>query len=135
MPAEVPYALPAARACGPLRDAGTLRDFRMAKGDYNEDFHRLLFVNNPLPMWVFDLETGRFLAVNAEACRHYGYSEAEFLGMTIADIRPAEDVPRLDALRSLGPAGHRPSTATARTRGPRLLGAAPPCSAAPSGRT
>ena len=78
----------------------------MALGDYNEDFYRLLFRNNPLPMWVYDLETGRFVAVNAEACRHYGYTEAEFLGMTIADIRPPEDVPRLDALRASSAAGH-----------------------------
>ena len=75
----------------------------MATCDYNEDFYRLLFVNNPLPMWVFDLESGRFMAVNAEACRHYGYDEAEFLGMTIADIRPPEDVSRLHSIRSLGP--------------------------------
>jgi PAS domain S-box-containing protein len=88
-------------------DAGKHRDSRMAKGDYNEEFYRLLFVNNPLPMWVFDLESGRFMAVNAQACRHYGYDEAEFLGMTIADIRPPEDVARLDSIRSLGPAGHR----------------------------
>lgn len=57
--------------------------------------YRLLFHHNPHPMWVYDLETLRFLAVNAAAVRRYGYRQHEFLAMTIADIRPAEDVPRL----------------------------------------
>lgn len=65
--------------------------------------YRLLFDNNPLPMWVFDTETLRFLAVNEAAIRHYGYSREEFLELTIADIRPPEDVPALRAyLRSVG---------------------------------
>lgn len=46
-------------------------------------------------MWLYDLETLRFLAVNDAATAHYGYSEAEFLTLTIADIRPPEEVPRL----------------------------------------
>lgn len=59
-----------------------------------EDF-RLLFISNPMPMWVYHLETLRFLAVNHAAVAHYGYSEEEFLARTIKDIRPAEDVPAL----------------------------------------
>jgi diguanylate cyclase (GGDEF)-like protein/PAS domain S-box-containing protein len=54
-----------------------------------------LFKAYPIPMWVYDLETLAFLAVNTAAVMHYGYSEAEFLGMTIADLRPAEELPRL----------------------------------------
>jgi len=61
----------------------------------SEERYRLLFEANPQPMWVYDLETLRFLAVNAAAVRHYGFSRDEFLGMTIADIRPPEEVPRL----------------------------------------
>ncbi len=49
----------------------------------------------PFPMWIYDLETYRFLKVNNEAIRHYGYSEDEFLKMTIKDIRPMEDIPKL----------------------------------------
>src|SRR5208282_3055427 len=56
---------------------------------------RLLFEDNPLPMWVFDRETLRFLEANHAAVAHYGYTHEEFLSMTIADIRPPEDVPRL----------------------------------------
>jgi PAS domain S-box-containing protein len=46
----------------------------------------------PAPMWIVDRETLRFLAVNPYAVRQYGYSEAEFLQMSVTDIRPAEDV-------------------------------------------
>ena len=60
-----------------------------------EERYRLLFESNPQPMWVYDVETLRFLAVNEAAIRHYGYSRAEFLAMTVKDIRPPEDVPAL----------------------------------------
>jgi PAS domain S-box-containing protein len=46
-------------------------------------------------MWVYDLDTLAFLAVNETAVRRYGYSREEFLGMTIKDIRPPEDIPAL----------------------------------------
>ena len=62
--------------------------------------YRLLFEKNPLPMWVFDLKSLYFLAVNDAAVEHYGYSRNEFLRMTVKDIRPAEDVPAL--LANLG---------------------------------
>lgn len=57
--------------------------------------YRKLFESNPHPMWVYDLETLAFLAVNDAAVAHYGYSREEFLSMTIRDIRPPEDIPRL----------------------------------------
>ncbi len=56
---------------------------------------RLLFEDNPLPMWVFDRESLRFLEVNQAATARYGYTREEFLNMTLADIRPPEDVGRL----------------------------------------
>jgi len=65
--------------------------------------YRDFFVANPHPMWVYDLRTLRFLAVNDAALAQYGYSHAEFLAMTIADIRPAEDAPRsLENVRATG---------------------------------
>jgi diguanylate cyclase (GGDEF)-like protein/PAS domain S-box-containing protein len=57
--------------------------------------YRLVFECCPLPMWVFEKRTLVFLQVNEAAVRHYGFSREEFLTMTIADIRPAEDVPSL----------------------------------------
>ncbi len=58
--------------------------------------YRLLFERNPLPMWVFDVKSLYFLAVNDAAVAHYGYSRNEFLRMTIKDIRPAADIAGLD---------------------------------------
>jgi PAS domain S-box-containing protein len=61
----------------------------------DEEPYRTLFGSNPLPMWVYDLETLAFLEVNDAAIAHYGYSCGEFLSLTIADIRPAGDRPAL----------------------------------------
>jgi two-component system cell cycle sensor histidine kinase/response regulator CckA len=71
----------------------------------SEERYRLLFEATPLPIFVFDSETFRYLAVNEAAVEKYGYSRAEFMAMTILDIRPPEDVPRLKAvIASLEPA-------------------------------
>jgi PAS domain S-box-containing protein len=56
----------------------------------SEKHYRLLFHGNPNPMWVFDLESLKFLEVNEVAIQQYGYSRDEFLAMTIMDIRPPE---------------------------------------------
>ena len=75
----------------------TLRKRAAAQLRESEQRYRLLFECNPQPMWVYDLETLRFLAVNAAAVFHYGYSVDEFLSLTIRDIRPPEDLPALAA--------------------------------------
>ena len=56
---------------------------------------RLLFEEAPRPMWVAEGETLRFLAVNREAVARYGYTREEFLGLTLRDLRPPEDVPAM----------------------------------------
>jgi len=43
-------------------------------------------------MWIFDIHSLAFLAVNDAAIRRYGFSREEFLSKTILDIRPAEDI-------------------------------------------
>lgn len=53
--------------------------------------YRELFEANPNVMWIFDVQTLEFLAVNAAAVRRYGYTEAEFLSMRATDIRPPDD--------------------------------------------
>ena len=62
------------------------------------DVYRFLFEQNPTPMWIYEIGTLRFLEVNETATRRYGYTRDEFLAMTIADIRPAEDLPRLNEM-------------------------------------
>ena len=50
---------------------------------------------SPFPMWVYDLNSLKFLYVNESAINLYGYSQSEFLSMTLKDIRPKEDIPDL----------------------------------------
>lgn len=66
----------------------------------SEEKYRLLFMNNPAPMWIYDPETLKFLEVNELAVYHYGYSREEFLNMTLRDIRPSEDIPYLEEILS-----------------------------------
>lgn len=61
----------------------------------SEDNYYRLFANNPHPMWVFDAETLRILDVNDTAVSFYGYSRDEFLSMSLTDLRPPEEVPKL----------------------------------------
>lgn len=63
----------------------------------SEQRYMALFEQAPLPMWVFERDSLRFLAVNDAAVRQYGYSREAFLGMTLRDIRPASEVTRLEA--------------------------------------
>ena len=63
----------------------------------SEEKYKTLFNKSPLPKWIYDEETMRFLEVNDTAIRDYGYTREEFLSMTIADIRPPEDISRLVA--------------------------------------
>lgn len=57
----------------------------------NEKKYRYLFDNNPMPMWITELNTFKFLDVNKMAVQQYGYSRKDFLSMTAIDIRPEED--------------------------------------------
>ena len=52
--------------------------------------HRFLFAENPQPMWVFDLRSLRFLAVNKAAMQMYGYSHEEFMGLNPRKLLPVE---------------------------------------------
>jgi diguanylate cyclase (GGDEF)-like protein/PAS domain S-box-containing protein len=64
---------------------------------------RLLFDNNPMPMWVFDAETTRFLGVNDAAVQHYGYSRETFLAMMLQEIWPEDErINHKEALLNIG---------------------------------
>ena len=64
---------------------------------------RLLFDNNPMPMWVFDAETTKFLSVNDAAVQHYGYARETFLGMKLRQIWPQDEwATHSQALQQLG---------------------------------
>ena len=61
----------------------------------SESRYNIMFQLSPQPMWLMDPETLRFISVNAAAVKNYGYTEEEFLSMTILDIRPQEDAGRI----------------------------------------
>ncbi len=64
---------------------------------------RLLFDNNPMPMWVFDAQTMGFLSVNDAAVQHYGYSREMFLGMKLPEIWPEDEwVSHTQSLQHVG---------------------------------
>lgn len=77
-----------------LRDSTERRQTLEALRE-REQRYRELFEHNPHVMWVYEIATLRFLAVNEAAVAKYGYSHEEFLAMTIADVRPEEDVAEL----------------------------------------
>ena len=56
----------------------------------SEGRYRLLFESSPVPMYVFEVKSHCFLAVNEAAVQHYGFGEKEFLAMTVRDLRPEE---------------------------------------------
>ncbi len=68
-------------------------DLEQAKKRYSE-----LFNFSPLPKWVADAKTFRFLDINKAAELHYGYSRDEFLSMTLRDIRPVEEIPYMEEM-------------------------------------
>jgi PAS domain S-box-containing protein len=92
----VPFvdASPARRCQAALIDVSARREAE-AVARCNVEQHRLLFESNPCPMWIFDEATLRFLAVNEATVKLYGWSREQFLRMTLKDIRPVEEVPRL----------------------------------------
>ncbi|MFN7163418.1 MAG: PAS domain-containing protein [Hyphomonas sp.] len=63
----------------------------------------IFYENHPDPMWIYDLDTLKFLDVNTAAIAAYGYSREEFLALRATDIRPPEDIPAfLESIRSAG---------------------------------
>lgn len=86
------HAVKQAREIADRKRAGkTVRDV--------ESGYRAFFENNPLPGWIVDTQSNKFLAVNEAAIREYGYSRAEFHALTLADIQlPADAGTRVSSL-------------------------------------
>jgi PAS domain S-box-containing protein len=98
--ARLPYAVRR------VLDARRLREERTEAAnalDATEERYRVLFESMPVPVWVFDVETHRVLAVNAAAVEHYGYSREEFLRLRIEDLRPPEDIDHFHEHTRLSP--------------------------------
>jgi len=61
----------------------------------SEKRYHELFINNPLPAYIFDEKTLEFIEVNDATVHSYGYSREEFASMTLKDLRCEEDIPEL----------------------------------------
>ena len=67
--------------------------------------YRLLFERNPMPLWVYDIDTLRFLAVNEAMIDHYGYSREDLTHLSVLDIRPDDERETFEAYRRQRPRG------------------------------
>jgi diguanylate cyclase (GGDEF)-like protein/PAS domain S-box-containing protein len=81
----------------------TLLESEIITTSKQREEYRVLFDGNPHPMWITDLDSYVFLKVNKSAILHYGYSEEEFLGMTLRDITPLDQLPEFEGrMRGVG---------------------------------
>ncbi|WP_426485257.1 PAS domain-containing sensor histidine kinase [Flavobacterium sp. 2] len=93
----VPYPVPFYNTDGEITGAvivlSDITEMKLAQKELrkNEKKYRYLFDNNPMPMWIIDLKSFKFLDVNKMAILQYGYSREEFLSKTALDIRPNDD--------------------------------------------
>jgi len=89
---ELPFKLILERTIRSLRARAPFNGLRSKRPKLVLSWDQpLLFESNPNPMWIYDVATHAFLAVNDTACKHYGYSRSEFLLMTVHDIRPVSE--------------------------------------------
>ncbi len=91
-----------------VRWIGTYRD--VTEAYEAEESFKLVFEDNPVPMWLFDPKTLKFIAVNDAAVVHYGYHRKSFLTLTLLDIVPQRDRDAIgQAIRNNPGAGGSPS--------------------------
>jgi PAS domain S-box-containing protein len=64
----------------------------------SEKKYENLFDSSPLPMWVLDRCSFKFLSVNTAAIDLYGYSRDEFLGMSVRDLWAGLGEPQAELL-------------------------------------
>ncbi|HEX3928896.1 MAG TPA: ATP-binding protein [Gemmatimonadales bacterium] len=59
---------------------------------------RVLFQTNPHPMWVYDSNSYRFLAVNDATVAKYGYTAAEFDKLLLPQLYPESERARVEEI-------------------------------------
>ena len=88
----------------------------------SEKRYRRLFLTHPYPMWIYDRETLRFLAVNDSAVAFYGYTREEFERMTLQEIRPEEELEHFrDMVQAMQPGTNQLGVFTHRCKDGRLV--------------
>jgi len=68
----------------------------------SQETYKLLFENNPIPMYIREKDSYKIIKVNNSSVQHFGYSTEDFIGMTIFDLHPKEEHEYLKALLANG---------------------------------
>jgi PAS domain S-box-containing protein len=81
----------------PVRVIGAIQDITERKRSeeiirVSEEKYRQIFYKNPYPTWIYDLDSLHIVEVNDAALEKYGFDKEEFLGLTMKDLHPPEDV-------------------------------------------
>lgn len=61
----------------------------------SRELYSSLFYNNPMAIYIWDIDTQKILEVNGIAEKEYGYTKAEFLERTLWDLRPKDSYAEL----------------------------------------
>jgi diguanylate cyclase (GGDEF)-like protein/PAS domain S-box-containing protein len=89
-------------SAAPIRDLVSVTFTDISEIKIREDSVRLLFENNPCPLFLYDPETLAFISVNEAAVQHYGYPRERFLAMTMGDLHPVHERDRIaDTVRKI----------------------------------
>ncbi len=110
------------RDTGVLRRMASIAEAELGNRSRQSLLERIRFAEVPAPMWIFDAESHRVIAVNDAALQKYEYGRDEFLTLRLEDLRPEEDVAKLKArLRRASSGFEHVGSARHRTRSGRLI--------------
>lgn len=78
-----------------------------------KEYHNL-FRHNPVPMFIYEKSSGRFVAVNEACCKQYGYTHTQMKTLTVDSIRLQHTTQSGDykGLQDAGMQKHRKSDGT-----------------------
>ncbi len=83
-----------------LEENISIRKVTQQKLEESEKKYRSLFDASPLPMWVLERSSLRFLKVNKAAIDLYGFTENEFSNMTVKDLWAPNQEDRIEKIVS-----------------------------------
>jgi two-component system, cell cycle sensor histidine kinase and response regulator CckA len=78
-------------------EKGSAKEEDVTALQFDESSFRVLFDKIHEPIWVYDLTSLKFLAVNEAAASHYGYSRDEYTHLRVTEVLPPEDLSHLSA--------------------------------------
>ncbi len=85
------------QSCGmvqSLLDKASVLSIDLSSG--SDHLYRYMFMENPMPMFIWEFDTLNIIDCNRQALLKYGYTREEFLRLNIRDIRPPEDIPLIE---------------------------------------